>query len=225
MKNKPNYNSFYVKVVKRIVDIFLGLLALPFLALVVLLVGAAIKIEDRGPVFYKAKRIGKDSKIFNMYKFRSMVVNAPNWINSDGSTYNSANDSRVTKVGKFIRKTSIDELPQFFNILIGNMTLLGPRASGAGALDTYLEDEMDKMKVKPGISGYTQAYYRNGLSVREKRLYDAWYANNVSFVLDVKIFFKTIVTVLKRENVYTNTEETKAEETKAEDLTEIGGRK
>ncbi len=194
----------YVKVVKRIADILIGLIAFPFLAIIILIVGIAIKIDDGGPVFYKAKRIGKDSKIFNMYKFRSMIVNAPNWTNKDGSTYNAPDDDRVTRVGRFIRKTSIDELPQFLNLLVGNMSLIGPRASGAGALDSYLPDEVAKMNVLPGITGYTQAYYRNGLTVREKRLKDAWYAENVSFILDVKIFFKTIVTVLKREEIYTN---------------------
>ena len=166
----------------------------------------AIKIEDGGPIFYKAKRIGKNSKIFDMYKFRSMRVNAPNWTNPDGSTYNSADDPRVTKVGRFIRKTSIDEFPQFINVLVGNMSFIGPRASGAGALNTYLDDEVAKMDVKPGITGYTQAYYRNNLGVREKRLYDAWYAHNVTLWLDIKILFKTVATVLKRENVYTNSE-------------------
>ena len=206
MKKETKMQSFYVKIVKRTADFIIGLCAMPFLLLVVAFVGIAIKLEDGGPIFYKAKRIGKDSEIFNMYKFRSMVVNAPNWTNSDGSTYNSANDSRVTNVGKFIRKTSIDELPQFFNLLIGNMSFIGPRASGSGALGTYQPDEEAKMNVFPGITGYTQAYYRNSISVREKRLYDAWYANNVSFWLDVKIFFKTIATVFKHENVYTNTE-------------------
>jgi len=86
------------------------------------------------------------------------------------------------------------------------MTFIGPRASGAGALGTFLEDEQAKMNVKPGITGYTQAYYRNSISVREKRLYDAWYARNVSLWLDIKILFKTVATVLKRENVYTNNE-------------------
>lgn len=205
MSNKRS-ESFYVKVVKRIADILIGVCALPFLALITLAVGVAIKIDDGGPVFYKAKRIGKNSKIFDMYKFRSMIVNAPNWTNADGSTYNASDDARVTKVGRFIRKTSIDELPQFFNILIGNMTFIGPRASGAGALDTYLEDEVAKMEVKPGITGYTQAYFRNSISVREKRLYDAWYAHNVTMWLDIKILFKTVATVLKRENVYTNTD-------------------
>lgn len=198
------WKNVYVVVVKRIIDIIIGLCALPFLGIISAIVGLAIKLDDGGPVFYKAKRIGKDSKVFDMYKFRSMVVNAPNWTNSDGSTYNSSTDSRVTKVGKFLRTTSIDEVPQFFNILIGNMTLIGPRASGAGALGTYMDDEVAKMDVKPGITGYTQAYYRNGLTVREKRLYDAWYAKNVSPWLDIKIFFKTIQTVVKRENIYTN---------------------
>lgn len=204
MRQKVHYRSFYVRVVKRIADIIIGIVALPFLALISLFVGLAIKLEDAGPVFYKAKRIGKDCKVFNMYKFRSMVVDAPNLTNKDGSTYNAPDDKRVTKIGKFIRKTSIDELPQFLNILIGNMTLIGPRASGAGALGSFLPDEEAKMYVKPGITGYTQAYYRNGLTVREKRLKDAWYANNVTFWLDVKIFFRTILTVLKRNQIYTN---------------------
>ena len=205
---KPNCKSFYVTVVKRVADFLIGLAALPFLAVIIVVVGIAIKLDDGGPIFYKAKRMGKDSKIFNMYKFRSMIVDAPNWTNKDGSTYNAADDDRVTKVGKFIRKTSIDELPQFLNLLIGNMSLVGPRASGAGALGTYQPDEEAKMNVLPGITGYTQAYHRNGLSVREKRLKDAWYAENVTFALDVKIFFKTIETVLKREQVYTNAEGT-----------------
>lgn len=218
MSKKRKSESFYVKVVKRFFDIIIGLCALPFLVLVTIIVGIAIKMEDGGSIFYKAKRIGKNSTIFHMYKYRSMVENAPNWTNEDGSTYNSSNDPRVTKVGRFLRDTSIDEIPQFFNILIGNMTLIGPRASGAGALGTYLEDELPKMDVKPGITGYTQAYYRNSISVREKRLYDAWYARNVSVWLDIKIFFKTVATVLKRENVYTNNEADSAEK-KLEDVT------
>ena len=201
---KSNSRSFYVTVVKRVADFLIGLAALPFLLVIIAIVGIAIKIDDGGPVFYKAKRIGKDSVIFDMYKFRSMIVDAPNWTNQDGSTYNAPDDERVTRVGRFIRRTSIDELPQFLNLLRGNMSLIGPRASGAGAIGTYQPDEMAKMDVLPGITGYTQAYYRNSISVREKRLYDAWYARNVSFWLDVIIFFKTVQTVLKRENVYTN---------------------
>ena len=196
----------YEKYIKRILDIILSILAFPFFALLFIIVGIMIKFEDGGRIFYKAERIGKNSKIFKMYKFRSMKENAPNILNPDGSTYNSKQDARLTKVGRFIRETSIDETAQIINVLKGDMSIIGPRASGAEVLETYKEDEKDKMKVKPGITGYTQAYYRNGLSVREKRIKDAWYANNVSFVLDCKIFFKTIQTVVKRENIYTNNE-------------------
>ena len=206
---KKACSSFYVKFVKRGFDFIISLIALPFFAILYLVVGLAIKIEDGGPIFYKAERIGKNGSLLKMYKFRSMKVNAPNLLNPDGSTFNSATDSRVTKVGKIIRETSIDEIPQILNILKGEMSIIGPRASGYEALESYKEDEKDKMDVVPGITGYTQAYFRNGLSVRDKRLKDAWYAQNVSFSLDVKIFFKSISTVLKHENIYTN----EAEET------------
>ena len=194
----------YRYVMKRVLDLIFSIMALPFLLLLFIIIGILIKLEDGGKVIYKAKRIGKDSKIFNMYKFRSMKENAPNILNKDGSTYNSENDARVTKVGKIVRKTSLDETPQVINVLLGQMSIIGPRASGAEALKTYKKDEKDKMKVRPGITGYCQAYYRNSIGVREKRLKDAWYANHLSFWLDVKIFFKTIETVLKHENVYTN---------------------
>ena len=194
----------YRIIIKTIFDYTIALFAFPFLLVLIIIIGIAIKIDDGGPVFYKAKRIGKNSKIFDMFKFRSMVEGAPNITNKDGSTYNSEYDTRVTKVGKIMRKTSLDETPQIINVLLGQMSIIGPRASGAGALKSYKKDEKDKMKVKPGITGYCQAYYRNSIGVREKRLKDAWYANHVSFWLDVKIFFKTIVTVLKHENVYTN---------------------
>lgn len=194
------YKSF----IKPVADWLIALLAFPFFCILWIIVAIAIKIEDGGPVFYMANRIGKDSKKLRMYKFRSMKVNAENITNPDGSTYNAKDDPRVTKVGKFLRETSLDETAQLLNMLKGEMSLIGPRASGWDALPTYQEDEVDKMKVRPGITGYTQAYYRNSISVREKRLYDAWYANHISFWLDVKIFFKTIVTVLKHDNVYTN---------------------
>lgn len=203
-KYKKNYNSFYQIVFKRILDILLCIMILPFVLLVTIPIAAAIKIEDGGPVFYKSHRLGIGFTEFDMLKFRSMKVNAPDLRNDDGSTYNSPSDSRVTRVGYFLRETSLDELPQFFNVLLGHMSLLGPRPGDVESKDTYEEDEKDKMLVRPGISGYTQAYYRNSIGVREKRLYDAWYAHNVSLWLDMKILFKTVVTVLKKDNVYTN---------------------
>lgn len=134
----------------------------------IFLFGILIKLEDRGPIFYCGERLGKDSKLFKMYKFRSMKVNAPDIRNDDGSTFNSSKDPRITKVGKFIRETSIDELPQLFNVLKGDMSIIGPRASVGNSLNTFKSDEIDKMKVRPGITGYTQAYYRNDLTMREK---------------------------------------------------------
>lgn len=190
--------------IKRLVDFVVALLALPFWFLIFIVVAILIKLDDGGPVFYTAERLGKDGKMLKMLKFRSMKVNAENIVNADGNTYNSANDARVTKIGRFLRETSLDETPQLLNVLTGGMSIIGPRASEYDSLQSYKEDELDKLKVRPGISGYTQAYYRNSISAREKRLYDAWYANNMSFKLDVKIFFKTIETVLLRKNLYSN---------------------
>ncbi|WP_259330579.1 sugar transferase [Parabacteroides merdae] len=203
-KYKTNYNGLYQKVVKRILDVLICLLILPFVLLVTIPVAIIIKLEDGGPVFYRSMRIGLGFKEFGMLKFRSMKVNAPDLRNEDGSTYNSAVDLRVTKIGKRLRETSLDEIPQFFNVLFGQMSLIGPRAGDIESKDTYEKDEKDKLLIRPGISGYAQAYYRNGLKVREKRMIDAWYAHNVSFLLDVKIVFKTIETVFKHDNIYTN---------------------
>lgn len=210
-KEKKGYKGAYQLFFKRVIDILACIIALPLVLLVTIPIALIIKIEDGGPVFYRSKRLGKGFREFDMLKFRSMKVNAPDLRNDDGSTYNSKNDPRVTKIGRFMRETSLDELPQFFNVLFGDMSIIGPRAGDVESKDTYEEDEKDKLLIRPGISGYTQAYYRNGLGVREKRLYDAWYAHNVSFLLDIKVFFKTIQTVLKRENVYTNEEEKKEE--------------
>lgn len=217
-KHKRNYNGVYQIVLKRVIDILISIIILPLILLITIPIAIAIKLEDGGPIFYKSRRIGKGFKEFNMLKFRSMKVNAPDLRNDDGSTYNSQNDSRVTRIGRFIRETSLDELPQCFNVLFGHMSLIGPRAGDVESKDTYEDDEKDKLLVRPGISGYTQAYYRNNLGVREKRLYDAWYAHNVSLWLDIKIIFKTIATVLKRENVYTNPEsDAKVSEMKIEE--------
>ena len=203
-KDKSGYRSFYQIVVKRFFDIALCILAFPVVLLVVVFVGILIKLEDHGPVFYYSRRLGAGFKEFNMIKFRSMKVNAPDIRNTDGSTFNSNKDSRVTRVGRVLRETSIDEIPQIFNVLKGDMSIIGPRAGDVESKDTYKDDEKDKLLIRPGITGYTQAYYRNNIGVREKRLYDAIYAHNVSFFLDVKIFFRTVLTVLRRENVYTN---------------------
>ena len=203
-KDKKGYRGFYQLVIKRILDIVFCLCALPFALLIMIPITIAIKLEDKGPLFYRSMRIGKGFEEFGMLKFRSMKVNAPDIRNEDGSTFNSKNDPRVTKIGRVLRETSLDEIPQIFNVLSGKMSIIGPRAGDVESKYTYEEDEKDKLLIRPGITGFSQAYYRNGLGVREKRLYDAWYAHSVSFLLDIKIFFRTIKTVLMHENIYTN---------------------
>ena len=206
VKNLKNYNGIYQKVIKRIIDIVLCIIALPFFLVLAIPISIAIKIEDGGPVFYSSKRLGIGFKEFGMLKFRSMKVDAPDIRNEDGSTFNSRTDERVTKVGRFIRETSLDEIPQIFNIFAGQMSIVGPRAGDVESKDTYEEDEKDKLLIRPGITGYTQAYHRNQMDVRSKRLLDAWYAHRVSFPLDIKIIIKTVRTVLVREKIYTNSE-------------------
>ena len=148
-KEKKKYKSFYQIFLKRFFDILLCIIILPFILLITVPITIAIKIEDGGPIFYKSRRLGKGFNEFNMLKFRSMKVNAPDLRNDDGSTYNSQSDSRVTRIGRFIRETSLDELPQCFNVLFGHMSLIGPRAGDVESKDTYEEDEKDKMLVRP----------------------------------------------------------------------------
>lgn len=193
----------YEKFIKRLFDLLFSLILTPIVIIICLLFGILIYIEDRGSVFYIAKRRGLNGKIFNMLKLRSMKMNAPDIRNDDNSTYNSEDDPRVTKIGKFIRKTSIDELPQIFNVLLGDMSMIGPRPITINKpLSDYDKKRIERLRVRPGITGFTQAYYRNNISQEKKLILDAEYAKNVSFTLDLKIFFRTIYTVLSRSNVY-----------------------
>lgn len=195
----------YRRYVKRILDLILALLATPLVAFVCIIFGMFIWLEDRGSIFYMAKRRGQNGTIFSMYKLRSMKMNAPDIRNKDNSTFNSADDPRVTKIGRFLRKTSIDELPQVFNILKGDMSWIGPRpVTTDRPLEEYDKKRIDRLKVRPGITGYTQAYYRNNIPQEEKLQLDADYAKKVTFIGDVKIVFQTIKTVLGQKNIYTN---------------------
>lgn len=196
------YKHFF----KRLFDFCISLAAMPFFLIALVVMAPIIYFTDRGPVFYNAQRIGRNGKLFKMYKFRSMYVNAPDIRLADGSTYNGEDDPRVTPVGRFMRKTSIDELPQLLNIFLGQMSLIGPRPDPPDWLERYPEDIKVFLTVRPGITGYSQAYYRNSADGEQKMQHDAYYARNCSFVMDVKIFFKTIATVLLRENTYKDTE-------------------
>ena len=192
------------KFFKRLIDILVSLIALPFVLLEILFLAPVIHFTDKGPVFYNAERRGKDGKVFKMYKLRSMYVNSPNLKNADGSTYNSDNDPRVTKIGRIMRKTSLDEFPQFLNVLKGDMSLIGPRPTLPG--QRIPVSEMDEIRqkrysVRPGITGYAQAYYRNSITQDEKFKHDAYYADNMSLIMDIKIIFQTVLSVIGQKNI------------------------
>lgn len=199
---KELVNFMYKHFFKRIFDLLISIIGLVVFIPIFLIFAPIIHFTDGGPVFYNAMRIGKKGKPFKMYKFRSMYVNAPDIRNSDGSTYNGEDDIRVTRVGKFLRRTSIDEIPQFLNVFLGDMSLIGPRPDPLSDMEIYTKEQKQKLLVKPGITGYNQAYFRNSIMQDEKFENDVYYAKNVTFWLDVKILFKTVYTVLKRENIY-----------------------
>lgn len=188
--------------IKRWIDFCLALIGLPILAIILLISAICIKLEDGGPIFYMAERTGRFGKPFKMFKLRSMKVNAPDIRLADGSTYNAADDPRVTKFGRFARKTSIDETPQLLNILKGDMAFIGPRPDSASYLDKYTDEERIILQVRPGVTGYNQAVNRNSVGTKEKLQNDIYYVKHLSFLFDIKIIFMTIKTVLEAKDVY-----------------------
>lgn len=207
----------YKKYIKRWIDIILSVIALPFLGILFIVLAPIIVSEDRGPIFYNAERLGYKGKIFKMYKFRSMKVNAPDIRNEDGSTYNGDRDPRVTRIGRVLRKTSIDEIPQILNVLKGDMSWIGPRAHLTTHFTTYEaldERQKKRLTVRPGITGYNQAYYRNSVNLEEKIKNDIFYVDHLTFLLDIKVFLKTIDSVIRRKNIYVEQNENKGRKKK-----------
>ncbi|MBM7665250.1 lipopolysaccharide/colanic/teichoic acid biosynthesis glycosyltransferase [Solibacillus kalamii] len=194
----------YRKVFKRILDLLLAFLALPFWILILVILAPIIYLQDKGTIFYNAPRLGENGKVFKMYKFRSMKINALDIRNDDGSTFNAEDDPRLTKIGKFIRKTSLDETPQLLNIIKGDMSIIGPRPDLPEHKYLYEGNEKRKLEIKPGITGFNQAYYRNTIPWKERIKNDIYYIDHLSWWLDIKIFFKTARSVLKREDVFLN---------------------
>lgn len=204
----------YKLFVKRLLDIIVALVAMIPVGIVMLVVAPLIYFTDKGSVFYNAPRMGRNGKVFRMYKFRSMRMNAPDLRNADGSTYNGEDDPRVTKIGKIIRKTSIDELPQILNVLKGDMSFVGPRPNLAtGNYAEFDEVRKKRLTVRPGITGYSQAYFRNSIGQDEKFKNDCYYVDNISFAMDIKILFKTAMSVFMRKNIYVQTEAQTEKET------------
>lgn len=183
------YSNFF----KRVLDIILSLFILIVLSPILLISALAIKIDSKGPVIFKQKRLGLGGKEFNIYKFRSMCVGA-----EKGGVYSDNNDKRVTKVGNILRKTSIDELPQAINILKGDMSFVGPRPPltyHPWPIDQYTDEQRRMFNVRPGITGWAQVNGRKAVEWNRRIELNNWYVDNVSFWLDIKICFMTVFKV------------------------------
>jgi exopolysaccharide biosynthesis polyprenyl glycosylphosphotransferase len=197
-------------IAKRIMDICGALIGLICLSWLFLIVAILIKLEDpKGPVFFKQVRVGKDGKEFYMYKFRSMVTNAEELLESllhlnetTGAMFKMKNDPRVTKVGRFIRKTSIDELPQLWNVLKGEMSLVGPRPPLPREVAQYTEYDKQRLLVTPGCTGLWQVSGRSSLGFKEMVELDLKYIRERSLLYDIKIIFKTIKIMIKPNGAY-----------------------
>ena len=187
------------KGVKRALDVTFSLIGTAVSSPILLAVAAAVKLDSKGPVIFKQERLGKDGKVFEMYKFRSMCVGAEHM---GTGQYSYKGDSRVTRVGKIIRATSLDELPQIFNVLKGEMSLVGPRPIIQEELERYGEYVGDYLMVKPGITGMWQVSGRSDIEYRERVLLDSWYVRNWSVWIDIVMLFKTFAVVAMRKGAY-----------------------
>ncbi|MBQ8201320.1 MAG: sugar transferase [Clostridia bacterium] len=184
------------KFVKRVMDILLSLFGLIITSPFLLITAIAIKLDSRGPVIFAQERLGVKGKVFKIYKFRSMTVGAEK---TGSGVYSGKGDARVTRVGRIIRATSIDELPQLVNILKGEMSLIGPRPAltyHPWTWDKYTDEQKRMFDVRPGVTGWAQVNGRKGVEWHKRIELNVWYVDNMSFLLDLKIFFMTFFKVL-----------------------------
>lgn len=201
IKNKP-----YIYV-KRGIDVILSTIALVVLSPLFLILAILIKLDSKGPVFFLHTRIGKNGKNIKIYKFRTMVTNAeelikeftPEQMKEYKENYKLTNDPRITKIGKFLRKTSLDELPQLINIIKGDLSIIGPRPVVKDELEKYGENMAKFLSVTPGLTGNWAANGRNNTTYEERMKLELEYVDNISLKTDIKIFFQTIYAVIKKE--------------------------
>ncbi len=196
------YKNFF----KRLIDILLAMIILIIGLVPMLIVAIAIKLDSKGPAIFRQERIGKDGKVFEILKFRSMCVGAEH---TGSGVYSNNNDSRVTRLGKFIRATSIDELPQCINILKGEMSFIGPRPPltyHPWKLEEYTDEQRRMFEIRPGITGWAQINGRKAVEWNKRIELNVWYVDHVSFLLDLKIFFLTILKVFKNADNENTTE-------------------
>ena len=189
---------------KRAIDVMASSTALVLLSPLLFLIAITIRWDSVGPVLFCQKRVGRGGLAFTLYKFRTMIVNAPDIRNNDGSTFNSPGDQRVTQIGRILRRTSLDELPQLFNILAGEMSLVGPRPDLVDQTCFYRGDEWRRNLVKPGITGLAQTNGRNAVSWATRKQLDLEYVANQSLLLDLRILLRTIPCVLGGRDIHIN---------------------
>ncbi len=190
----------YARYVKRILDVVLSLTVLLVLGLPMLLLALWIKLDSPGPVIFKQQRIGKDGEVFSIYKFRSMCVGAEQ---TGSGVYSDKGDARVTRIGRFLRASSADELPQAINILKGDMSFIGPRPPltyHPWPYEEYSEEQKRMFSVRPGITGWAQINGRKGVEWNHRIELNTWYVDHLTLGLDVKIFFATFLKVLRNED-------------------------
>ena len=189
---------------KRGVDLFSSACAILFLSPLLFLCAAAVALGSRGPILFRQKRLGLHGRPFTLWKFRSMYGNAPDLRNPDGSAQTLERDARITAAGKFLRKASLDELPQFFNVLAGDMSLVGPRPDLVDQIGFYTEREKRKLSVRPGITGLAQISGRNNISWERRKSLDVEYVERQSFWLDLRILARTIPYALLGKDIHTD---------------------
>ena len=209
MTIKPTPLEGWGRIIKRIFDVIGSLIALPFVLILYPFIALAIKIDSRGPVIFTQKRVGREGKMFNYYKFRGMVNNAEKQLPKlkkynevSGPVFKMKDDPRVTKVGRFIRRTSLDELPQVFNVLKGDMSLVGPRPPLPDEVKQYTREQRKRLTIKPGITGPWQVSGRSSIGFDEWVRLDIYYIQNWSLLLDLTILLKTVAVVVTRKGAY-----------------------
>lgn len=196
-------------VIKRLMDIVLSLIGITILIPFYMGIIIAIKLDSKGPAIFKQVRVGKGNVNFKIYKFRTMIPDAEkkrelaiDCENIENFVFQSKSDNRITKVGNFLRKTSLDEIPQLFNVLIGNMSLVGPRPEIPDVVRLYPEEYKQRLVVLPGITGLAQISGRGEIELGKTIYYDLTYIKNFSVLYDIKILFKTVLSVFKREGAF-----------------------
>ena len=202
-----NSRHTYSKYIKRILDVFFSIVGIIALSPVFLIIAILIKTGSKGKVFFKHRRVGKDGREMYIYKFRTMVENAedlikkftPEQMEEYRANFKLENDPRVTKIGKFLRKTSLDELPQLLNIIKGDLSIIGPRPIVTDELQKYGVNKEKFLSVTPGLTGYWAANGRSTTTYEQRMEMELYYVENISLKLDLKIFFKTILSVIKKE--------------------------